>query len=89
MPERFQYASDPITSRDTALKNIGDVIGWKVFWNSTKNAVSNNAAFCKKDECNNNDRPGYHVWTTPPNIFGLIFEKGIDGKWRWIELRAD
>ena len=89
MSERFQYAMDNPMSRDEALKNIEEIIGWKKFWSSTKIAVSKEAERCKKYQCNDSDRPGYHVWTSEPNGYGLIFERGIDGKWHWIELRGD
>ena len=87
MSSRFEWAMDGFISRDGAMRNIAEIIGWQKFWQSAQKAAAKKAVLCKPPYCNY--KPGYHSWVRSPFPIELMFERGSDGKWRWTGLLGD
>lgn len=87
MADKFEWALDGYTTRDQALQNIQQIIGWQQFWSSAQAAVTKSPEICQSPYCNN--RAGYHVWAKSPFPLELLFEQGADQRWRWTAVLGD
>ena len=87
MTIKFEWALDGYITRDQALNNIGQIIGWQKFWESAMLAVTKPAQACKPHYCNN--RVGYETFTKTPFPLEMMFELGPDNQWRWSAVLGD
>jgi hypothetical protein len=87
MAARFEWALDGYTTRDEALKNIGQIFGWEEFWQSAANAVAKQAELCGRSYCNN--RAGYRTWAKARVPLEIMFERDSESQWHWTAVLGD
>jgi hypothetical protein len=87
MSPSFEWALDGYTSRDQALLNVGQTIGWQNFWQGASLAVAKPARICSPSYCNN--RAGYETATKTPIPLEMVFELSADHHWHWTALPGD